>query len=879
MALIAVALTCLVLIPFTSSPWLDVTLTLAAITATVAIILVHATNVLPFLMIMAAAPIIPFVKWFEPAFEKQAIESEIQALNSELDVVEGSINQFFLNNASALESIEVLIGHEQEIDDALYQRWLLQILPAARNQFLNVALSKDLIIEHVYPTTDTNLRVIGVDQANIPNQGMLYKYAASTRQPLIIGPVMLLQGVPGIIYVRPVKGTDNLILAGVLSLDFLRTDLELLLPAYVQLGVDISTLAVSYPLMETPETNALNQLERSLKFGEIDVSLKVSSTQVDDIIERTQTITRTSAVAFWLAISLILSLQHLNYRMREAQRQALKKSESKFVAAQRLGQMGSWSSDDNATMILSEPLQELILTTSETMTLDDFFSRLHPATREQESKQIRQFLNSDKKNLTIEHQLKANDDYRWFEHRIAKSKEKGCTGILRDVHALRKRDEQVALLESFDSLTGAANRHYFKQLTIQNLAVCERRRTTLALVLVNIDDFRAINEKHGHVMGDELLKQVTYRLQSSSRKSDTIARLSGDTFAIALVDIGKNKQSVLVIEQILRRLKEPYVLTEDIYPQFTLGASMYPDDGYNYDTLLRMAESALSSAKSHARGHYRFYSAELSEQTDRRQKVLAAIPAAIRNNHLSLVFQPRVNSHLTTNTTSMEALVRWNDPELGFVSPGEFIPIAEQSSLIADIGQWVMEHVFATVAQYGHAIPEQLSISINLSPRQLEDSGLVTVVKDLVQKYKVKACQFELEITEYSISEESEAVLNNMRELNAMGFRFALDDFGTGYSNLGILQSLPLHVLKVDMSFIRAIGASDKSDELVKAIVSIGHTLGLSVVAEGVESAAQVSFLRELNCDELQGFYFFKPTAIEDLLPYLSIELPNTTEP
>ncbi|MDX1474050.1 MAG: hypothetical protein R3309_07760, partial [Reinekea sp.] len=185
MALIAVALTCLVLIPFTSSPWLDMTLTLAAITATVAIILVHATNVLPFLMIMAAAPIIPFVKWFEPAFEKQAIESEIQALNSELDVVEGSINQFFLNNASALESIEVLIGHEQEIDDALYQRWLLQILPAARNQFLNVALSKDLIIEHVYPTTDTNLRVIGVDQANIPNQGMLYKYAASTNNPQV----------------------------------------------------------------------------------------------------------------------------------------------------------------------------------------------------------------------------------------------------------------------------------------------------------------------------------------------------------------------------------------------------------------------------------------------------------------------------------------------------------------------------------------------------------------------------------------------------------------------------------------------------------------------------------------------------------------------
>ncbi|MEJ2065678.1 MAG: EAL domain-containing protein [Reinekea sp.] len=217
----------------------------------------------------------------------------------------------------------------------------------------------------------------------------------------------------------------------------------------------------------------------------------------------------------------------------------------------------------------------------------------------------------------------------------------------------------------------------------------------------------------------------------------------------------------------------------------------------------------------------------------------------------------------------METLLRWNDPKLGVVSPEEFIPIAEQTVLISDIGFWVMEHTFATIEIFPDELPHGLTISLNLSPRQLEDPSLLNNVKSLLARYKVNPAQFELEITEHSISEQSDAIIANMHQLSKLGFQFALDDFGTGYSNLSILQSLPLHVLKVDMSFIRAIGSSDKSDELVRAFVNMGHSLGLRVVAEGVESASQVQFLRELNCDELQGYYFFKPLTIEDLLPLL----------
>jgi len=473
----------------------------------------------------------------------------------------------------------------------------------------------------------------------------------------------------------------------------------------------------------------------------------------------------------------------------------------------------------------------------------------------------------------LEHRIHLGSGYRWFEHQIARNKQNDFTGILRDIHRMKERDEQVALLESFDTLTGLANRHYFKQLTIQNLALCERRRTQLALAIVNIDGFRSINENNGQHIGDQLLKQVSQRLKSYSRRSDSIARLSGDTFAISLVDIGKNKESVLVIEQILRNLKKSYFLEKDIFPQFSMGVAMYPNDAKDYDSLLQMAESALSSVKENARGYYRFYSIEMSEQTERRQKILARIPLAIQQDYFNLVFQPRVSGADSDVIDSMEALIRWHDPELGFVSPGEFIPIAEETSLIADIGEWVLNNTFATISKYQDQLPDGITTSINLSPRQLEDPTLVETVKQALEHYSVNAKQFEMEITEYSISEQSDDIIRNMHQLSEMGFRFAMDDFGTGYSNLGILQSLPLNVLKVDMSFIRAIGSSDKSDELVKAILNMGHTLGLTCVAEGVETAAQVAFLQALRCDELQGFYFFKPTKIEELVSLISQEI------
>ena len=865
-ALTGLALVCLFAIPWLDSVWQEATLALLALGSCGWVFFRRNGNTALCLILMAACLVLPFVKWFEGALASKAQAAPLRALNADLDLAEKTVSQFFTNNDAILNSIAILAAQQADIESVIYHSWLRQLLPEPRNLFLNVALSTNLVVRQVYPLNSANQAVLGVDLNAVPGQGPYYRSALMTQTSTLIGPVMLLQGFPGIIFVQPVTGPGQRLISGVLALDRLRLALEEDGAADTGLAVSVRGAGQTYSLVGGLSDTDPMPIKRVLKYDAIEINLAMSSAAMHQIAIRSNTVIRLSAFAVWLCLSFVLGWQHLNFLQREKQRKALQKNEFELMAAQRLGQMGSWWRDEGDRIQLSEPLQELLNYPTADMSVSDFLALLHPDERVKTTSRIRAFKGTDGDQLSLEHRVKIGDQFRWFEHRLAKTDATRFSGYVRDIHNLRKRDEQVAQLESNDSLTGVANRHYFKQLTLKNLAVCARRHSHLALLLINVDDFRAVNEKHGQLAGDELLIQITQRLILGSRKSDCVARLSGDTFAIALVDIDKNKQSVIVVEKLLHSLKEPYQLDADVYPQLTMGVSMYPDDAQDYEQLLQMAESALSSAKTHARGNYRYYSPRLTKENERRQQILSSLPAAIRNNYLRLVYQPRVSGGHPSHVHSMEALLRWHDPVLGTVSPGEFIPIAEQTALISDIGYWVLEEVFAMMAHCQHRLPANLSISINLSPKQLEDLHLVTAITGLLGQYGVRASQFELEITEYSISSESAAMMGNMRALSSMGFKFALDDFGTGYSNLGILQSLPLNVLKVDITFIRAIGTSIKSDELVRAILKMGHTLGLRVVAEGVESAEQVVFLSALDCEELQGYYFFKPKSIDELL-------------
>lgn len=859
---------CLLVIFYTSQIWVNAILALCGIASILLVISKSKKGVVLSFALFTALIIVPLSKWYLPALVRQStyvIEDKIEA---EFDAIGSTIEQFFINNSAALDSLSLLIANEENLTDDIYQNWMQQLLPSYRNNYFNIAISEDLIAKHVYPINELNNQILNLNLGETPNMGFVYKNVLASSQQAIIGPVDLIQGVPGIIKVIPVDKKPNVLISGVLSLEVLKTQIQPLVSDSSKLSLSVT--GYSDPFFLFDQANSDTSMHQSHQFPNIVVDVYIKSDLISTISKRSTWISHISSFVIWLFFTTLLSWQYFSTRQRDKQRLAILENEKALIEAQRLGQLGSWRQTDAMFYTLSEPLQSLIGVYSDKISIEVLHSRFHPKEKEKILTLLDDLITGRLTRLATEHRLKVGDQYRWYEHKIARSSNGELSGIVRDIQTIKQQEKQVAKLEAFDPLTGASNRRHFQQLVTQNIALCERRNTTLGLMLINIDDFRTINEKYNQTFGDELLKQMALRLLNVARKTDFVARLAGDTFAVALIDVGTTSQSVLAVEHILENLKQPYYLSAEVFPQLTVGVAMYPDDALDFETLLQRAEQTLMLAKTKKRGHYSYYSAELDAQTNRRQQILANLPSALKNNHLYLVFQPRVSSTGEHSSLSMEALVRWRDPELGFVSPGEFIPIAEGTSLIADIGTWVMDAAFSTLSNYQDELPRGLSISINLSPRQLEDMNLVANIKRALDRYNIDANRIELEVTEHSIAVKSATVLSNMKQLNQLGFRFALDDFGTGYSNLSMLQSLPLHVLKIDMSFIRNIGFSDKSNELVRAIVDLGHTLGLHTVAEGVETMEQVLYLEKLGCEELQGYYFYKPAPIEELIKKLS---------
>ncbi|MBU2864193.1 EAL domain-containing protein [Reinekea forsetii] len=864
-----IASVCLVAILLLPSVWINLLLTILGVASLIYVVQKSPKMLFPGFALIMALIVVPVTKWYLPALLKQSTSVLESKIETEFDVIESTLQQFFFNNSAALDSLNLLIANEEVLTDRVFQNWMKQLLPDYRNNYLNIAISEDLIAKHVYPKSEANLKVLARNLGETPNMGFVYHEVLKTNVPGIIGPVDLIQGVPGVIRVVPVEGKPNVIISGVLSLQSLKEQLIPLVSESSKLSIAVTGYADPYYLVNQAEPK--KSILKRVEYQDIKVDIYIQSDLLQSTITRTRWTSYAVSFLAWLLLTSSFTWQRHSIRLRDQQRSAILENKNALIEAQRLGQLGSWRQSGDDSFKLSEPLQSLIGVMKETIALKDLDSLVHPSEHKKVQTAFEELSSGKLTRITTQHRLRVGERYRWFEHRIARSEDGELTGIVRDIQTIKEQEKQVAKLEAFDPLTGASNRRHFHQLVSQNIALCDRRNTTLGLMLINIDDFRSVNEKYNQAVGDELLKLIASRLTTICRKTDFISRLGGDTFAVALVDVGTASQSVIAVENILRKLKMPYRLNnEEVFPQLTCGVALYPDDGLDFEHLLQRCEQTLSIAKTNKRGHYSFYSAELDSQTNRRQRILASLPSALKNDHFYIVFQPRVSSTGDHSSLSMEALVRWQDPELGFVSPGEFIPIAEGTSLIADIGTWVMNAAFSALHQYKDQLPRGLSISINLSPRQLEDTTLVSKVKQALDKFDIDPNCIELEVTEHSIAVESDIVLSNMKELNNLGFKFALDDFGTGYSNLSMLQSLPLHVLKIDMSFIRNIGFSDKSNELVRAIIDLGHTLGLHTVAEGVETIEQVSYLEKLGCEELQGFYFYKPAPIEELINRLA---------
>jgi diguanylate cyclase (GGDEF)-like protein len=429
--------------------------------------------------------------------------------------------------------------------------------------------------------------------------------------------------------------------------------------------------------------------------------------------------------------------------------------------------------------------------------------------------------------------------------------------------ALQKADAQVRNAARFDMMTGLPNRVALVEAADHAIAAAALKDGQIALMVLNVDRLTAINDSLGHQAGDELLLELSQRLRGVLRHKDTLARLAGDEFTLLATELRSARDAESIASKVLEALQRPFsTASVEIHPSVSIGISTYPLDGETFEALLRRANAAMRYTKESARGGFRFYAAEMSGLTDDRLALESDLRRALEQGELELYYQPKVDI-ATNRIRSAEALLRWRHPVRGMVPPDAFIPIAEETGLILPLGEWVLRQACRQVRAWLDAGMTPLRVAVNLSAKQFRHADLAAAVKAALDESSLEPGYIELELTESAIMHNPEQSAATLQTLSAMGVHISIDDFGTGYSSLSYLRRFPLDKLKIDRSFIRDLMTNPDDVSIVRAIISLAHSLRLRVVAEGVETAEQLSFLRELGCDQYQG-YFCSPAVAPD---------------
>jgi diguanylate cyclase (GGDEF)-like protein/PAS domain S-box-containing protein len=436
-------------------------------------------------------------------------------------------------------------------------------------------------------------------------------------------------------------------------------------------------------------------------------------------------------------------------------------------------------------------------------------------------------------------------------------------GIVDDVTEHKRYEEQLEHQANFDPLTDLANRNLLADRLQQSLVYADRSQRLVAVLLLDLDRFKIVNESLGHGQGDLLLQRVAERLTECVRAADTVARLGGDEFVIALAEVAEVGDVGLVVKNFQNALARPFTIAgRELYVTASIGISLYPTDGQDGESLLRHADIAMYRAKEEGRNTFRFFSPEMNLRIMETLDLEADLRRALERDEFVLHYQPKVDL-ASGRITSCEALVRWQHPEKGMIPPGAFIPLAEETGLIVPLGDWVLHTACAQNRQWQQEGLPPISVATNLSARQFRETDLVETVQRTLRETGLEPQYLSLEVTESLIMKDPAGAATTMRRFKELGIELSLDDFGTGYSSLNYLRSFPVDCLKIDRSFITDVTTDPSAAAVATSIVAIAHSLGLHAVAEGVETQEQLDFLRHCGCDSLQGYYFSRPVPPE----------------
>lgn len=437
----------------------------------------------------------------------------------------------------------------------------------------------------------------------------------------------------------------------------------------------------------------------------------------------------------------------------------------------------------------------------------------------------------------------------------------GTYGVARDLTERKKAEATIYFQAYHDLLTNLPNRALFKDRLNQAIVQCIRQNHSLAVMFLDLDHFKMVNDTLGHLIGDELLQAVAQRLRHNIREGDTLARIGGDEFLLLLPYIRNRENVAAISDKIIASFKTPFrIEAHELFVSVSIGIAIFPDDGEMIDTLIKHADIAMYHAKDRGRNDYCFFDQGLNHNVSGRLDIQTGLRHALQRGELELYYQPQVNI-MTGKIVGMEALLRWNHPERGMVPPSEFIPIAEECGLINPISKWVLQTACNQARVWQERQGSPITLSVNISARQIEQPGFVDNFIQILEMNGLDGSNIEIEITESTLMRDIEGCIVKLRQLSELGIIVSIDDFGTGYSSLSYLKKLPIHTLKIDKSFIHDLRADSQGATIVDGITAMAKSLHLNVIAEGVESDEQLAYLRKAGCDVYQGYHFSRPVS------------------
>jgi len=471
--------------------------------------------------------------------------------------------------------------------------------------------------------------------------------------------------------------------------------------------------------------------------------------------------------------------------------------------------------------------------------------------------------------VSFEYELEMPHGFIYFEARISHLPEQNkVVTIIRDITEQHKTSEVVRHHAYYDTLTLLPNRFLSLDRLSQLINEAQRKNEKIAILFLDLDDFKKVNDTLGHEIGDKLLIEAANRLNQIVRKEDTVGRLGGDEFIVLLRGINEDHNSLFIAENLLKFFREPFKIDgRELMLTLSIGIAIYPDNGNSASDLLRNADTAMYQAKALGRNTYSFFTKEMNVSMLRRLEIEEQMHGALERNEFEVYYQTQFDVR-NNKIIGAEALLRWHNTTLGNIGPDEFIPVAEHTGLIVPIGEFVVKQALNFLSEWQNLHQKEYKVAVNLSPRQFRDTELISFIQKSLSDANIKASSLELEITEGVLMIGQSYIDDALVKLNKLGIILSMDDFGTGYSSLSYLRQYSFDVLKIDRSFIQGIPNNREDGELCNAIIAMGQSLGLKIVAEGVETKEQVELLSTLGCDYLQGYYFSKPIPAKELIKY-----------